>query len=148
MKYDDASWHFGGNFPPKSPQEFGGTHIALLLKWCFIKGWAGDLHLEDPESNNDVEYVKQGQKSGTDFLFQWCDGKFTDEDLNDEGNAFIQVYYGEAGKYLNDYANKFGPLMYIGSEDQHDFKKFSNMVEKRYQSFIKPKSNGWYFWRK
>lgn len=39
MKYDDATWHSGGEFPPESPAEFGGTHIALFLRWCFVKGW-------------------------------------------------------------------------------------------------------------
>ncbi len=32
MKYDDASWHYGGEFPADSPDEFGGTHIGLSLK--------------------------------------------------------------------------------------------------------------------
>jgi len=44
MKYDDASWHYGGDFPIGSPEEYGGTHIALFMKWCFVKGWAGDIH--------------------------------------------------------------------------------------------------------
>jgi hypothetical protein len=39
MKYDDASWHHGGDFPAGQPQEHGGTHIALFLRWCFVKGW-------------------------------------------------------------------------------------------------------------
>ena len=59
MKYDDARWHFGGEYPKDSPQEFGGTHIGLLLKWCFIKGWAGMLHLE--ENRQDVEKVIRGE---------------------------------------------------------------------------------------
>ncbi|MBI2826055.1 MAG: hypothetical protein HYX69_15325 [Planctomycetia bacterium] len=106
MKYDDASWHYGGNFPKDSPPEFGGTHIALMLKRCFQKGWAGELHLQ--ESRDDVEKVIRGEKSATEFLFQWCDGKFTDEDLTEEGNAFVGVYYGEDGAFLQDYGSAFG----------------------------------------
>jgi len=44
MKYDDASWHYGGDFSIGSPEEYGGTYIALFMKWCFVKGWAGDIH--------------------------------------------------------------------------------------------------------
>jgi len=146
MKYDDASWHSGGDFPKDSPQEFGGTHIALMLKWCFVKGWAGELHLQ--ENRGDVEKLMRGEKSATEFLFQWCDGKFTDEDLTAEGNAFVGVYYGDGGAYLQDYASTFGEQMYVVDEGGHDFDKFSKMVERRYKSFIGDPSNRpwWKFW--
>ena len=45
---------------------------------------------------------------------QFCDWKFTDEDLNDEGNAFAAEYYGSSeglnaapGGYLSDYDEVF-----------------------------------------
>ena len=140
MKYDDASWHYGGEFPAGSPQEFGGTHIGLLLRWCFMKDWAGELHLED--AHHDIELVKRGEKSGTDFLFQWCDGKFTDEDLNEVGNAFVGFYYGKGGAYLGDYAEHFARQMYVASEAQHDFQTFSAMVDRRYTAFISNNARG------
>ncbi|WP_441328174.1 DUF7832 domain-containing protein [Mesorhizobium album] len=33
MKYDDASWHSGGNFPRELPPEAGATHIAMFVAW-------------------------------------------------------------------------------------------------------------------
>lgn len=134
MKYDDAKWHYEGQFPADSPMEFGGTHIALFLKWCFIKGWAGELHLTDAAA--DVERVVAGTLSATEFLFQHCDGKLTDEDLNDEGNSFAEHYYGDEGLYLIDYAENFADLMYTRPESTHDFSLFSQIVEDRYQSGI------------
>jgi hypothetical protein len=143
MKYDDASWHYGGKFPKDSPETFGGTHIALLLKWCFMKGWAGTLHVQ--ENEDDVNRLRSGAKQATDFLFQWCDGKFTSEDLNEEGNAFIGVYYGKGGEYLNDYATTFSKQMYVAAEAEHDFKLFSGMVDRRYKSYLKSTRRPW--WR-
>jgi hypothetical protein len=35
MKYDDASWHYGGDFPADLPREAGSTHIAMFLAWLF-----------------------------------------------------------------------------------------------------------------
>jgi hypothetical protein len=133
MKYDDAGWHSGGNFPEGSPSEYGGTHIALMLKWCFLKGWAGDLHLE--ESAEDLRKMLCGDMTATDFLFRNCDGKFTDEDLSEEGNSFISIYYGDDGLYLADYADAFGDLMYEADEAAHDFMKFSHMVDLRYEAY-------------
>ena len=109
MKYDDASWHSEGDFPADSPPEYGGTHIGLL----------------------------KGKMTGTEFLFRNCDGEFTDEDLNDEGNAFIGIYYAENGPYLSDYAGEFGDWMYVASEDKHDFQRFTRMVERRYSDHLR-----------
>ena len=134
MKYDDASWHCGGDFPAASPSEYGATHIALFLKWCFQNGWAGELHLKEwPE---DVQAVVDETTSATYFFMKNCDGKLTDEDLSDAGNAFAQRYYGEDGLYLDDYAREFFDHMYITAEDAHDYLAFSAMMERRLKSGI------------
>lgn len=134
MKYDDASWHYGGEFPSDSPEEYGGTHIGLFLKWCFLRGWAGEMHLKySPEA---VEAVKAGQMTGTEFLLTVCGEKFTDEDLNADGNRFASKYYGDDGLYLLDYTKYFGEQMYVASEQEHNFQKFSGMMDNWYeQSF-------------
>ena len=132
MKYDDAKWHYGGDFPKDSPNEYGGTHIALFLKWCFQKGWAGSLHIENkPEA---VEDVINGNISATDFFFRYCDGKLTNEDLSEEGNRFANAYYGGEGLYFSDFVENFGDLMYTAPEDKFSFREYSKMLDKRYRS--------------
>lgn len=138
MKYDDASWHYGGAFPEGQPDEHGGTHIGLFLRWCFERGWAGSLHLE--EAPDAVAEVVRGEMSGTDFLFRYCDGKFTDEDLNDEGNEFAAKYFGDDGLYFDDYIESFEDLMYIEPEGTHGYKKFAAMLEARLTSGILTRS--------
>ena len=125
MKYDDASWHYGGDFPPESPQEHGGTHIGIFLRWCFLQGWAGELHTTD--ANDDVEAVIRGEMSGTDFLFKYCDGKFTDEDLTEEGNAFASSYFDT--RYSADYARVFAGQMYLVPEADHDVDQLFQMMD-------------------
>jgi hypothetical protein len=148
MKYDNASWHNGDAFPSTSPERFGGTHIALMLRWCFQKGWAGEPHNEN--SKRDLERLLRGELSGTEYLFTWCDGKFTERNLNAEGNAFMRYYY-KSGTYLQDYEERFGDKLYVAGEDQHDFAEFSEMVEARYRAFASsPAATGkrpwWQFW--
>ena len=150
MKYDDASWHNGNKFPEISPDEYGDTHIALFLKWCFIKGWAGDIHLdEEPE---DVKKVINSELSATEFFFNYCDGKLTDEDFNKEGNNFAELYYGDNGLYLNDYSELFYELMYTEPEEKHNYPQLSNIIEQRYKSNIlteeqlKKSKPWWKFW--
>ena len=134
MKYDDASWHCGGDFPKESPREYGATHIALFMKWCFQKGWVGDVHTdEEPE---DTQLVIDGSLPATDYFLKYCDGKLTNEDFSSEGNIFAAQYYGDEGLYLGDYIEHFGELMYVASESAHDFSKFSAVLEGRLKSGI------------
>ena len=145
MKYDDASWHSGGDFPASSPDEFGGTHIGLYLRWCFLRGWAGSLHIE--ECPEDVALVVAGEMSGTDFLFKNCDGKLTDEDLTEQGNLFTAVYQGPDGQYLNDYSQSFGDLLYVSPESAHDFRLFAAMVDDRFNQWSTPSRSTNPWWR-
>lgn len=120
------------------------------MKWCFQRGWAGELHhVEWPE---ETQSVIDGTGSAVSFFLSNCDGKLTDEDLNEEGNAFAQRYYGEDGLYLDDYSKEFFELMYTGPEDAHNYQAFSAMIDRRLKSDIltktelpKPKQ-WWKFW--
>lgn len=132
MKYDDASWHYGGDFPKNSPIEFGGTHIALFLKWCFSRDFAGEIHRTD--SRRQIDAVIAGELTATEFFFSFCDGKFTDDDLNSEGNAFAETYFG-GGDYFDDYAALFTDEVYEIGEEGHDFQRLAELLDQRYAEF-------------
>ena len=102
MKYDDASWHYGGDFPKRLPNEAGATHTGMFVAWAMLSGLAGELHtMEFPQ---DLEALRSRKVTPGQFFLSACDGKFTDENLTDEGNAFAQVYFDfDRGRYLKDY---------------------------------------------
>lgn len=102
MKYDDANWHSGGDFPDDLPVEAGGTHTAMFVAWAMLAGLVGDLHVD--ESRDCLAPLRERRLSPGEFFFEVCDGKLTDEDLSEEGNAFAQAYFDfEVGQYLSDY---------------------------------------------
>lgn len=102
MKYDDASWHYGGDFPQDLPPEAGATHSGMFVAWALLSGLAGDIHLED--SPEGLEALRRRSITPGAFFLRFCDGKFTDEDLNDEGNAFANSYFSlQSGSFLDDY---------------------------------------------
>jgi hypothetical protein len=104
MGYDNADWHSGGDFPKDLPPENGGTHIGMFLAWAILRNLEGDTHQE--EFQDELAEVRARRMTGRDFLFKACDGKFWEEDLNEEGNAFAHSYYGaggKTGKYFDDY---------------------------------------------
>lgn len=105
MKYDDASWHYNAdNFPKELPLVAGATHTGMFVVWGLLSGLAGDIH-EPPL----IEQLMRRSITPGRFFLDDCDGKFTDEDLNDEGNAFARAYFDfETGEYLQDYESTLG----------------------------------------
>ncbi len=102
MKYDDASWHSGGEFPSDLPPEAGATHTGMYVAWALLSGLAGTLHIH--EFPDELVSLRERTITPGAFFLKTFDGKFTDEDLSEEGNAFTQEYFDfENGKYLEDY---------------------------------------------
>jgi hypothetical protein len=86
MKYDDAEYYFL-DFETELPNENGGRHMGLFLEWAVLRGLAGDELMERSEA------LRRGETTGLELLFDHCDGKLWDGDLNDEGNAFAADAY-------------------------------------------------------
>lgn len=102
MKYDDASWHSGGEFPADLPPAAGATHSGMFLAWALISGLGGEYHVID--SVDDLAQLRARKITPGQYFLVVCDGKFTDEDLSAEGNDFAQAYFDlEKGNFLGDY---------------------------------------------
>ena len=54
-KYDDASWHYGGDFPEELPEKNGATHTGMFLNWCIQHDLISDELKED--SADEIETV-------------------------------------------------------------------------------------------
>lgn len=105
MKYDDASWHYAGNYPKNLPKENAATHIGMFLTWMIDNDMVSQMLLDDFSA--DLIKVKEGHLTGAEFLMNNCDEKFTDEDLNDEGNAFARDYYEQNTQFSKVCSNYF-----------------------------------------
>ncbi|WP_425614750.1 hypothetical protein NA78x_004625 [Anatilimnocola sp. NA78] len=138
MALDKAEWHSGGDFPEDLPPENGGTHIGMFLAWAIVNGLHGEMHEE--ESHDELEAVRNRQMTGRDFLFQACDGKFWEEDLSEEGNAFAAVYYsgkeGEGyGEYITDYDETLTadlPSTYHVEDTWANYDLLAPVIDRRY----------------
>ena len=139
MKYDDASWHYEGDFPADLPPEAGATHIGMFLAWALLKGFAGEIHIEDfPET---LDQLRQRTITPGQFLIQACDEKFTDEDLSDEGNAFAEYYFNSGekwGAYLGDYEATLGlngRSLYHVADTWENYDRLAPIIQKRYDEW-------------
>ncbi len=137
MKYDDASWHYGGNFPRDLPQSAGATHSGMFLAWALLSGLGGAIHTEEfPE---ELERLRTRTITPGQFLIDACDEKFTDEDLNDEGNAFAAAYFDfERGSYIADYERVLVqdlPSQYHVADTWENFEKLKPILDQRFQEW-------------
>ncbi len=132
-KYDDASWHYGGEFPSDLPDQAGGTHTGMYLAWALTSGLAGDLHLHGFSA--DLANLKNRLITPAAYFFRCCDGKFTDEDLNEEGNAFTKAYFCfDEGEFLKDYEATLLaglPSLYHMNDTWQNFDKLRPIFDQR-----------------
>ncbi|MCC9607842.1 hypothetical protein LOC68_03065 [Blastopirellula sp. JC732] len=102
MKYDDASWHYEGDFPQGLPFEASATHTGMFLAWALLRGLGSPLHTEELEG--DLQTLRRREITPGAYFLKVCDGKFSDTDLNPIGNRFAQDYFDfSTGEYLTDY---------------------------------------------
>ena len=102
MKYDDASWHSGADFPAGLGAEAGATHAAIYLAWALLADLGADHHVVDAAGN--LGRLRARKLTPGKYFLTVCDGKLTDEDLTPEGNAFTQAYYQQDGaSFIGDY---------------------------------------------
>ena len=130
MKYDDASWHYEGDYPKDLSPEAGATHIGMFLAWAIQRDLVGELRREDSQAS--LERVRARQMTGREFLLKECDEKLTDEDLNDVGNAFAMSYYEET--YLTEYCEILteGDTAYHVRDTWENFDRIARLLDKRF----------------
>jgi hypothetical protein len=107
VKYDDASWHYGAdNFPKDLAEAAGATHTGMFVAWALLSGLAGSIHIEDFPDH--ILKLANCSVTPAAFFLEACDGKFTDEDLSEEGNRFAGDYFEfETRRFLADYWDNF-----------------------------------------
>ncbi|MTG98249.1 MULTISPECIES: hypothetical protein [Myroides] len=150
-KYDDASWHYGGDYPQGLADECAATHIGMFLKWCIEKKLYSQELFEDSEQ--EIEELLEGELTGAEFLLEVCDEKFVSYDLNEQGNAFAKAYYDEDtaftakyNSYLEDYtsvfnqkahqANQHFDSIYHVADTQENYLLIKTVIDKRYIEWL------------
>jgi len=139
MKYDDASWHYEGDFPENLPREAGATHTGLFVAWMLSNGFASEELIDD--FSDDLEALQDGKLTGPVFVMTVLDEKFTSDELTDEGNAFTLAYYqgkDNDSTYVDDYLqalNLTQEQIYTASDDSQSYEALSPIIAKRLEQW-------------
>ncbi len=105
----------------------------MFVAWALLSGLAGDRHLADfPE---DIPSLRNRSTTPGAFFLSCCDGKFTNEDLNEEGNAFALAYFDfKNGQYLKDYGAAVAgdlPTLYHVPDTWLTYEKLQPVLDQR-----------------
>ena len=145
---DRVDWHYGNNFPKELPKENGGTHIGLFISWIIESGLIGEIHTND--SSEGIQKVKRKEITGRDFLFEFCDGKLWNEDLNEVGVLFAEDYYS-SDQYFNDYANLLAAekeTVYHIENNWENYSKLKKILDVRFKKWNSQRNKKkWQFWK-
>ena len=140
MKYDDASWHYGGDFPEGLPDEAGATHIAMFVAWAVLNGLAGEQHTDDFADS--LERLKTKELTPREWFLEACDEQFTDDDLNEKGNRFAAAYYDASDTdplpYVADYNQTFpdAETIYSVPDGWETYAAIQPMIDSRYRAWL------------
>jgi len=142
MKYDDISWHYGGEFPADLPRSAAGIHIGMFVTWATLAGLGGELHaFEFPDF---VKQLKDRTILPGVFLETVCDGKLTSEDLSSEGNAFARAYFdSDENRYINDYVIALAdnlPTVYHVEDSWESFDLIAPLIKQRLEEWQKQRA--------
>lgn len=139
MKYDDASWHYGGTFPKGLPKRNGGTHIGMFLAWMIAHDLVSDELRDDAAKA--LARVRARKMTGTAFLFTECDEKLTDHDFSAEGNRFALDYF--EGAYIDDYLRTFkvrdDGSVYTVADTWENYERLRPAMDRAYAAFANKK---------
>lgn len=147
VKYDDASWHYGGEFPEDLPEEAGATHIAMFVVWAMLRGMVG-TEFKDEFLKGQLARLQAREVTPGQFFIGTFDGKFVSFELNDEGNAFAAAYYAPLVLYVADYEELLSaglPSMYHVEDSWKNFDVFKPRLDQRFDEWkrgVLPKADG------
>jgi len=147
--YDRTAWHAGSDdFPADPSTEAGGTHIGLFLSWVIM------CNLESLElksySQEGLQKIRSRQITGREFLVKYCDEKFSESNLNEEGNRLAKFYYA-TNLYFEDYEATLAKdlaIIYEVADSWSSFDKIAPILDQRLLAWKKSSSSKkWKIWR-
>ena len=134
MAIDRIDWHWDAiidDVPEDEHLERAGAHIGYYMEWAYKRGFAST----NPETNAIENYQKvvNSEINGVEFLIDYCDCKFWEIDLNEEGQKFTSYAYDT---YINNLEKILEHKPYSEKYNQLDLQKVFKYLDKVYEEYV------------
>ncbi len=153
MSYDRADFDYSTDDAPL-PKGHAGTHIGMFLAWAVLNGLESEYHRQ--HSAQLLERLRRKEITGRQFFEAACKDRFSEKDLNEEGNQFAQYYYvdaaGRRGAYFSDYKQVLAaglPSFWHVADNWQNYEKIAAVITRRYEEWKspRPRKRWWQFWK-
>jgi len=153
MSYDRANFDYSTEADPL-PKGHAATHIGMFLAWAVINELHSDLLRDHYEEL--LAKLRRREITGRQFFEAACSERFSERDLNEEGNAFAQHYYvdetGKRGAYFADYKKVLTaglPSFWHVANTWENYEKIAAVISRRYEEWKNPsrRKRWWQFWK-
>lgn len=152
MSYDRADFDYSTEEEPL-PKGHAAIHIGMFLAWAVEHGLENDLHRK--RSGPLLEKLRKREITGRQFFEAACGDRFSERDLNPDGNAFAEYYYidtaGQRGVYFEDYKKtlvKGLPGFWHVADTWENYDKLAPVITRHYDAWKNPpKKRWWQFWK-
>lgn len=142
MSYDRADFDYSSDAEPL-PKGHAATHIGMFLAWAVLNGLESDFHHEC--SADLLAKLRRREITGRQFFEAACNVRFSERDLNEEGNSFAQHYYvdetGKRGAYFADYKKVLAarlPSFWHVADNWDNYEKIAAVISRRYEEWKNP----------
>ena len=153
MSYDRANFDYSTEADPL-PKGHAATHVGMFLAWAVINELHSDLLRDHYEEL--LAKLRRREITGRQFFEAACSERFSERDLNEEGNAFAQHYYvdetGKRGAYFADYKKVLAaglPSFWHVANTWENYEKIAAVISRRYEEWKNPsrRKRWWQFWK-
>ena len=153
MSYDRANFDYSTEADPL-PKGHAATHIGMFLAWAVINELHSDFLRDHYEEL--LAKLRRREITGRQFFEAACSERFSERDLNEEGNAFAQHYYvdetGKRGAYFADYKKVLTaglPSFWHVANTWENYEKIAAVISRRYEEWKNPsrRKRWWQFWK-
>jgi predicted DNA-binding WGR domain protein len=143
--FDNASWHYGGDFPCELDSHQAYIHTGFFIGWLLRK----KLFTSEFQKDNIEGISKFLRKDITapEFYKVYMDGKFMSYELNDQGIAFTIYYFDtdfSKSMYLDDLiailCKNISSIYYI-KDNWQNFEIIADLINQRYQDWSNNKKH-------
>ncbi|MEI7937856.1 MAG: hypothetical protein WCK27_14300 [Verrucomicrobiota bacterium] len=153
MSYDRANFDYSTEADPL-PKGHAATHIGMFLAWAVINELHSDFLRDHYEEL--LAKLRRREITGRQFFEAACSERFSERDLNEEGNTFAQHYYvdetGKRGAYFADYKKVLTaglPSFWHVADTWENYAKIAAVISRRYEEWKNPsrRKRWWQFWK-
>jgi hypothetical protein len=133
----------------------------MFVAWAHLAGLVGELHRYD--FPDDLAALRRRALTPGAYFIRGCEETFTEQDLDEEGNAFTAAYYaGDESVYMADYTSTVAkglPSRYHVPDTWETFERLRPILDARLRQWrsarpftelttdaLQPRKPWWRFW--